>query len=194
MPVELAGIRLDHIHKLSTLEDAAYVSHRIPGLEGNVVQDIGRHSVRLQIEGIFFGSTAGEDLATLRDVYKAREPVDFLAEIVGQAYFGQVILERFQVSQAAEDPDQYSFILTIAEYVVPPEPETAPDFSDVDQDILDEAQAFMDIATLPDMLGSIPEVTNPVEPLSSSLDEVNKATENLEKATSGLKLIFGVGD
>ena len=192
MPVELAGVRIDHIHKLSTLEDAAYVSHRIPGLEGNVVQDIGRHSVRLQIEGIFYGTTASEDLATLRDIHKAREPVDFMAEIVGQAYFGQVIMERFQVFQSAEDPDQYSFILTIAEYVMPPEPEAAPDFSEVDQAILEEAQAFMDIATLPDMLGSIPEVTNPVAPLSSALDEVNKATTNLETATSGLKMIFGV--
>jgi len=193
MPVELAGIRLEHIHKIKTLESTAFVRHRIPGLEGNVVQDIGRDSVQLQIEGIFYGATLQEDMETLRDVYKAREPVDFLAEIIGQAYFGQIILERFQVFQAAKDPDQFNFVLTLAEYVEPPEPEAAPDFSAIDQNILDEAQAFMDIATLPDMLGSIPEVTNPIAPLSSSMDEVNKATEKLEAATTGLKTVFGIG-
>ena len=193
MSVELAGIRLDHTHKIKTLEGAAFVSHRIPGLEGNVVQDIGRDSVQLQVEGIFYGATSQADMEALRDVYKAREPVDFLAEIVGQAYFGQIILERFQVFQTAEEPDQFNFVLTISEYVEPPEPEQAPDFSAVDQDILDEAQAFMDLATLPDMLGSIPEVTNPISPLSSSMDEVNKATKNLDAATTGLKTIFGIG-
>ena len=123
MPIELAGIRLDRIHKIVTLEQATLVSHQVPGLEGNVVQNLGRDSVRLQIEGIFYGTTATEDLEALRDVYKQRDPVDFLAEIVGQAYFGEVILERFEVQQLAQDPDQFSFTLTIAEYVVPPEPE-----------------------------------------------------------------------
>ena len=37
MPIELAGIRLDRIHKIVTLEQATLVSHRVPGLEGNVV-------------------------------------------------------------------------------------------------------------------------------------------------------------
>ncbi len=197
MPIEIAGIQLSRINKISTFEQAAFVHHRIPGLEGNVVQNLGRDSVRLQIEGIFYGPTAKDDLATLREAYKKREPVDFLAEIIGQAYFAQVTIERFQVLQLASDPDQFSFVLTIAEYVIPPEPEAPSGFFDtdlalVDADILDQAQNFMDIATLPDLLGSIPEVTNPLEPLSSTLDEVKQATAKLPDVTAGLKTIFGV--
>jgi DNA circularisation protein N-terminus len=194
MSIEIAGIRLDRIHKLSTLERATFVHHHIPGLAGNVVQNLGRDSVRLRLEGIFYGPTAAEDLEALREVYKARKPVDFLAEIVGQAYFGQITLERFDVSQSAEDPDQFSYLLTVVEFVAPPEPETAPSFFDVDQDILDQAQSFMDIATLPDTLGSIPEITDPFTPLSNALNEVQAATENLGAATAGLKAIFGITD
>lgn len=194
MALEIAGIQLSRIHKISTVEQAAFVHHRIPGLEGSVVQNLGRDSVRLQIEGIFYGPTAKEDLAALRESYKKREPVDFLAEIVGQAYFAQVAIERFQVFQLACDPDQFSFTLTVAEYVAPAEPSglADADLAAVDSDILEQAQSFMDIATLPDLLGSIPEVTNPLEPLSGALDEVNQATADLEPVTAGLKMIFGV--
>src|SRR5215471_3395507 len=122
MPVEVGGIKLYRVHKIVTLEQGAFVYHRIPGLEGNVVQALGRDSVRLQIEGIFYGPEAQDGLEGLREVYKAREPVDFLAEVIGQAYFGQVILERFEVSQLAGEPDQFSYRLVVTEYVKPPEP------------------------------------------------------------------------
>jgi hypothetical protein len=192
MPIELAGIRLDRVHSITTLEQGAFVYHQVPGLDGNVVQNLGRDSVRLQIEGIFYGPTAADDLEALREVYKQREAVDFLAEIVGQAYFGQVTLDRFQVFQLAGEPSQFSYVLTVVEYVPPPEPEAAPGFTDVDLDILDQAQSFMDIATLPDLLGSIPEVTDPLTPLSGALNDVKKATENLDTAAAGLKAVFGI--
>ena len=192
MPIELAGIQLNRIHKIKTLEQAAFVYHRIPGLEGNIVQNLGRDSVRLQIEGIFYGPTAADDLESLRELHKKREPVDLLAEIVGQAYFGQVTLEHLNVRQLAEDPDQFSYTLIIVEYVPPPEPAAAPDFLSVDADILDQAQSFMDIATLPDLIGSIPEVTDPITPLSGALEDVKQAMTALDPISSGLKTIFGI--
>ncbi len=194
MPIELAGIHLERIHKITTLEQADFVKHRIPGLEGNVLQSLGRESVRLQIEGIFYNSTAKEDMESLRDVYKEKEPVDFLAEIVGQAYFGQVVLEQFEVFQIAQEPDQFSYILTVAEYVEPPEPEGLPGFSDVDAAILDEAQSFMDIATLPDLIGSIPSLSDPTKPLLGVLDGVRSALEGLNGEMPVLNDLFGEGE
>ena len=52
MPIEIGGIQLNRVHRLATLEQAALVSHRIPGLEGSVVQNMGRASVQLEVEGI----------------------------------------------------------------------------------------------------------------------------------------------
>ena len=194
MAIELAGIQLNRVHKISTLEQAALVYQRIPGLEGNLVQNLGRDSVQLQIEGIFYGRTAKNDLEKLRNIYKQRQPVDFLAEITGQAYFGQVILDRFQVDQSAQDPHQFSYILIVSEYVAPSGSQlTSAGLPNVDASILGEAQSFMDIATLPDMLGSVPEINNPLNPLSNALSDVTKATQTLESATAGLQKLFGIG-
>ena len=168
MPIEIAGITLSRIHKIATLEKADFVRHRIPGLEGDIVQDMGRGSVRLEVEGIYYGTEAGEDLEALRDVYKAREAVDFLAEIVGEAYFAQVILENLEVRQLAGEPDQFSYRLVVAEYVEPPEPEIASP-SLVDASILDDALAFADAIELPGLL-SLPEITDPLEPLGGLVD------------------------
>jgi len=191
MAIELAKIQLNRVHKIATLEQAALVYHRVPGLEGNVVQELGRDSVRLQIEGIFYGAKAKDDLEALRKVYKQRQPVDFLAEIVGQAYFSQVTLERFEVRQLADYPEQFSYSLIVAEYVAPPKSAVA-DTAAVDAAIKRDAQNFMNVAMLPDSLtpGSIPNLTNPVAPLKGALSPVGEATQNLGTATGGLKSLF----
>jgi uncharacterized protein (DUF2345 family) len=194
MPIEIAGIKLNRVHRVVTLEQAALVYHYIPGLEGNVAQDLGRDSVRLQIEGIFYGPKAKEELEKLRDVYKKRQPVDILAEIIGQAYFGQVTLERFEVFQLAAEPDQFSYMLVVAEYVKPPKPATTAGPSSVDQAIAQQALDFMEMAALPDALtlGQIPELTNPAEPLSQALGEITAAAEGLTAVSEGLTALFGL--
>ncbi|NEZ62067.1 hypothetical protein D0962_04640 [Leptolyngbyaceae cyanobacterium CCMR0082] len=188
MPIELAKIQLDRVHKVDTLERAALVHHQVPGLEGNITQNLGRNSVRLQIEGIFYGTSAEEDLETLRKAYKQREPVDFLADIVGRAYFSQVVLEQFDVLQAAQAPEQFSYRLTIAEYV-PPKPSTIADAAAVDQAIQSQAQLLLDVATLPEALsmGSLPALTNPAEPLQGALNQITVATEELPAVADGLR-------
>ena len=193
MPIEIGGIQLNRVHRLATLEQAALVAHRIPGLEGSVVQNMGRASVQLQVEGIFYGATAKDDLEALRALYKNREPVDFLAEIVGEAYFSQVVITRFEVLEAAGNPDEFSYMLHIMEYVEPPEPEAASDFAAVDASILDDAQNFMEAATLPDLLGSIPNITNPLAPLESAMDGVEEAMSGLGSVTGHLQSLFGIG-
>lgn len=190
MPIEIAGIALPRVHRVVTRERADFVSHRIPGLDGDVVQDMGRRSVRLEIEGIFFGTAAGDDLDALRDVYKAREPVDFLAEIVGQAYFSQVILEELAVQQAATEPEQFSYRLTVSEYVPPPQPATGFAAPDIDAALELEALDFMDLIQLPDLL-SAPEFGDPTPPLQSVLDSVGSTLNGLGGPAEELQGLFG---
>ena len=192
MPVEIGGIILNRIHKISTLENADFASHRLPGLDGDIVQNMGRHSVRLCIEGIYYGDEAQDNLETLRDLYKAREPVDFLAEIIGQAYFSQVVLERFEVRQAAQEPNQFSYLLDIKEYVPPPEPESGLDLPGLDDAIGLDALDFMGALELPDLL-SLPELTNPTEPLGTVLDGVGSTLDSLMGPATDLNGLFGGG-
>lgn len=198
MPIEIGGIQLNRVHRLATLEQAALAEHRIPGLEGSVVQDLGRASVQLRIEGICYGATADDDLEALRSLYKDRKPVDFLAEIVGEAYFSQVVITHFEVFEVAGNPDELSYVLHVLEHVEPPEPEAAAvDLATVDASILDDAQSFMDAAmaaaNLPDLIASIPDISNPLAPLGGAMDGVKSAMEKLGGVTGPLQSLFGVG-
>jgi hypothetical protein len=157
------------------------------------VQNLGRASVQLQVEGIFYGATAKDDMETLRALYKSREPVDFLAEIVGEAYFSQVVLTQFEVFETAGHPDEFSYVLHIMEYVEPPAPAAAPDFAAVDAAIVDAAQNFIEAATLPDLLGSIPNITNPLAPLENAMNGVEEAMSGLASVTEHLQSLFGIG-
>jgi phage protein U len=123
MAIEIAGIKFPRVHRILTLEQAAFVYHHIPGQEGNATQNLGRDSVRLQIEGIFYGATAGESLDKLRGVFLKREAVDFIDDILGTSYTGKVTVDRLEVTQAAQEPDQFSYLLVVAEYVPPPQQE-----------------------------------------------------------------------
>lgn len=197
MTIELGKIKLNRVHRLVTLEKADWVYHRVPGMVGNIVQDMGRDSVQIEISGIFYGiETASKDLEKLRQIYKKREPVDFLAEIVGQAYFSKVIIEKFEVFQIAEEPEQFSYIITITEYIEAAKRTQIAEqgVAKVNQSVKLEAVTTMDIATLPDalQLGMLPEITNPIEPLKGALEPVKEATKSLDEVTAGLKTIFGI--
>jgi hypothetical protein len=193
MPIELAGIKIVRVHKITTLEQAAFVHHRVPGQEGNTLQNLGRDSVSLQIEGIFFGPKATEELEKLRGVYIKRQPVDFIADLMGQYYTSKVVLTRFNVTESAQEPQQFSYLLVVTEYVQPPKQPAAATAA-VNQQVKLEAKAALDIAGLPDALalGSMPEVTNPFVPLKDALEPARQASAGLQQSVSGLKTLFGL--
>jgi hypothetical protein len=193
MPIQIADLTLNRVHRITTLEQSAFVHHRVPGAAGDVLQDLGRRSVRLRIEGICFGPTAKDDLQALRGLYVAREPVDFIADVVGQTYVSRVALDRLEVSDSADDPEQFGWTLTVSEYVEPPQ-RAAAALDAVDASITADAAALMDIATLPDALalGSLPEISNPFEPLNGALVPVAEGAKALDESMAGLKLLFGI--
>ncbi len=198
MPIEIGGIGLSRVHKITTLESADFASHRIPGLDGNVVQNMGRHSVQLQIEGIFYGDEAQDQLESLRDIYKAREPVDFLTEIIGQAYFSLVVIEKIIVDQSARLPEQFSYKLIVSEYVPPPEPSSGFGLPDTDLDleielgIELEALDFMDMIQIPDLL-SVPNFGDPTVPLEGILGEVGEVFNVFQPDAESLNGLFQNG-
>ena len=193
MPIQLADLTLNRVHRITTLEQSAFVHHRVPGATGDVLQDLGRRSVRLRIEGICFGPTAKDDLAALRGLYVAREPVDFIADVVGQTYVSRVALDRLEVADSAADPEQFTWTLTVSEYVEQPQSDTAA-LDAVNASIAADAAALMDVTTLPDALafGSLPEISNPFEPLQGALIPVADGAKAFDQALGGMKVLFGI--
>lgn len=169
MALELGSITLDRLTAVQVDEAARLVHHAVPGLAGDLAQRLGRPSVRVHLEGVFFGADAAVRLAALRQLHWDGQPVDFYADAVGEGYFAQVLLQDLQVCQHAGAGDEFAYGCTLVEYVEPPEP-AAPDLlGGIDTGLLDEAAAFMDdvqdaIATVSDLaslVASMPSFGDP---------------------------------
>jgi len=189
MAIELGGIKLDKISRLQTLEQTTFVRFQVPGMEGELAQNLGRPSVRLRIAGIFYGNKAAERLAVLRKMHLAKEAVEFLADIVGKAFFALVILDRFEVVQDANNPDQFTYLLEVLEYKEPPKP-VLLDFPKVNEGILQDAQQFMSAVLLPDQL-DLPNIKDPTTPVKGMLTGVKKTLKLLDEEESTFTEIYG---
>lgn len=196
MAVELGSVTLAHLSRVEVSEQQRLVRHPVPGMRGDLVQGLGRPSVQVRLEGIFYGPTASTDLGNLRSAYLAGEPVDFFTEAVGEGYFAQVLITRLQVAQRAGYPDQFDFACEVVEYIKPPEPAISDPFGALDAGLLDEAAAFMDdvqnaldqVSGLVDMIANAPSFGDPTTQLSQML-EVFKGL-----ASSGVGTLTNIRD
>src|SRR6266536_265465 len=108
MPVELAGLTLAHLTSIMTWERARIARHPVPGMRGDLAQTLGRPSVEVALSGIFYGTSAPDDLDALRQAQLAEQPVDFFvqavddSEITQTLSFSQVLIAGLQVSELAD--------------------------------------------------------------------------------------------
>lgn len=183
MALELAGIPLDKLLKVEVREKARFARHAVPGLSGELTQNLGRPSVAVAFQGIFLGADAADKLKQLREKYLAREPVDFLCEAVGEGYFTQVVIEGLQVVQRAGLVDQFDYACEVAEYVPPPPPAVSNPLADIDTRIRDEATGMMDgiqnaigqAADLANLLAGATDYGNPTTRLPGMLTSFTEA-------------------
>ncbi len=174
MAVELGKISLDLLTRVSVAERARIVHHAVPGLAGDLAQVLGRPSVQVALEGIFFGGDARDRLKGVRDLYLAGAPVDFYADAVGEGYFAEVLISGLHVAERAGEPGQLTYSCELVEFVKPPEPAVADPLAGLDTGLLDEAAGFMDdaqdaveqVSQLSDLLANSPSFGDPTQPLS----------------------------
>mgnify|MGYP000844097974 CR=1 FL=1 len=178
MALEIAGVAMDKLVSIEASEAVRFVRHAVPGLAGELAQDLGRQSVRIRVRGVFYGGDAGDRLKQLRDHLLARQPVDFLCELTGDGYFSQVLVDQLDVAERAGYPDEYDYECAVTEYVPPPPPPAGGLLDGLDAGILDEATALMDdvqnalaqVAGLTSLLAGASDFANPTTRLPAMLD------------------------
>jgi hypothetical protein len=137
--IELDGIRLiwrnqpgspidvRTVTKINTADRRAIVEHEIPGMQGNVFQDLGREPVRISFDGSFHGETAKNTLEMVRSKYKQGVQLPFNSDISGASDVTKVVIEEFVVKETAGIPEMFEYTLVLREYKEPPpEPTTPP--------------------------------------------------------------------
>ncbi len=194
MPLEIAGVTLDKLTSLEASEVARFVRHAVPGMDGELAQDIGRPSVRIRVCGIFYGDDASDRLKELRGHLLDRTPVDFVCELTGQGYFSQVLVDHLEVAQRAGRPDEFDYECVVTEYVPPPPPPASNPLGDLDAGLLDEAASMMDdvqnalseVAGLADLLSGAGDFGNPTTRLPAMLDAFTGAAGGASSTLGGI--------
>ncbi|MHB1063828.1 MAG: peptidoglycan-binding protein, partial [Georgenia sp.] len=129
----LGDLELEQVQVVQTDEDQSVVRHRVPALEGDFLQDLGRRGARLVLTGVLTAPEVKEHLAELRTRFHAGDPVAFVSDISSATAVDQVLIERMDVRELAGRPAAFEYHLTLrelteatlvgsTEIVIPPPP------------------------------------------------------------------------
>jgi outer membrane protein OmpA-like peptidoglycan-associated protein len=119
----LDQLELQQVQKIEAEENEAVSRHRVPGLEGDFLQDLGRRAVRITLNGVLTGAEAADGLKHLREKFAKAEPVPFVADIATATTVSQVLVEEMNVRELAGKPERFEYALSVREFIAPPQPE-----------------------------------------------------------------------
>jgi hypothetical protein len=166
----------------------------VPGLSGDLHQDLGRDALEVELYGSLSGDQARDEfLKELRTQFLAGEPVDFVADIVGESELEQVLIASFDLEESAERPEEFRYRMVLREYTEPPEPPgLADDFGlDVDADLGLDVDLGLDLLDLAGMLGDVPQLGDLLTPVKTAADELKTALQGAGALLSPLDDLLG---
>jgi hypothetical protein len=178
------------IERLETLEERRIARLPVPGLLGDIQQDLGAASLSVEICGSLQGDEARDSfLDSLRKSFRAGEPVTFAADITRASELDRVLIDELELEEVNRSAGGFRYRIVLREYVEPPQPPPAVDDlgADLGPDLDSLASLGLQGLNLPDLLGGIPNVANPVPPLQGALGAVQSATGQLPGLLDGLK-------
>jgi hypothetical protein len=181
------------IERIQTLEERRIARLPVPGLLGDIQQDLGAASLTVEICGSLHGDEARDDfLQKLRDEFRAGNPVSFAADITNASELDRVLIDELELAEVNDSADGFHYRVVLREYVEPPQPPPPTDDLGLDlgADLDGLASLGLDGLNLPDLLGGIPDVANPVPPLTGALDAVKSATGQIPDKLQGLASVF----
>jgi hypothetical protein len=137
----LDDVELPQVQEITTYDRRMLAEHKPPGMDGSLLQNMGRRPGHLTLWGVKTGPDALEFVETLEQKYRAGRPVPFVADIMADAEIEQMVIDDLQWQELAGKPDRYSYVLTLREFIEPVEPE---DTSFLEENILDDAGELFD--------------------------------------------------
>jgi hypothetical protein len=176
----LDDIELPQVQEIATLDRRMLAEHKPPGMDGSLLQNLGRRPAHLTLWGVKTGPDALEFVETLEQKYRAGQPVPFTADIIADAEIEAMVIDNLQWQELAGKPDRYSYILTLREYIEPVEPEDASflnsgildDAGNLMDDLLDGLDLAVDFATgLEQFLNPLADMLTRLQQFRRSLDE-----------------------
>ena len=137
----LDDLALPQVQEIAVIERRTLAEHKPPGMDGSLLQNMGRRPTRLALWGVATGTDAQDFVEKLNGKYRDAKAVPFTADIVADSKIEQVFIDKLRIQDLAGKPQRYAYVLTLREYI---EPIVAQDTSRVDASILDDAKNVMD--------------------------------------------------
>src|SRR5438477_11068609 len=92
--------QVPNIERIQTLEERRIARLPVPGLLGDIQQDLGAASLTVEISGSLHGDETRDDfLEKLRDDFKAGEPVSFAADITNASDLDRVLVDELELEE-----------------------------------------------------------------------------------------------
>lgn len=187
----IGGWEPPRIESISALESRRLAVLPVPGLSGDLHQDLGRGALAVEIVGSLHGDEARDEfLAEIRDRFLAGEPVDFVADIVGESELEQVLIETLATEEVASSADTFRYRIVLREYTEPPEPPSPGLDLGLELDLDLEAMLGLDLLDLPSMLTDLPEVGNVLEPIQPAADALESALSEAGTLLDPIRELF----
>lgn len=146
---------LNSIHNISISDNRCVVEHRIPGLEGSILQDMGREPVKICFDGLIFGENALDSMKKIREKFKAGEPIPFNSDITGVAEVTQVMIEKLEIEETGGTVNTYKYSMVLREYIPPPEEEEVTPSQEEEAEEATEEKADDDLSSINYIAGRV---------------------------------------
>ena len=190
----LGDWEIPRVGMMRTAEARKFAELAVPGRQGSLFQDLNAEPTVVEIAGsLFADEERSEFLTTVREKFRAGEPVTFVADITEATDIQFVVIDAMRFEQRAERPDEVFYHLTLRESPPPPPP---PDpLGGIDTSLLDEAAGFVDGVTdaldALDALANLPDFSDPTALLGGTLDQVTTALDELGSVSGAITELFG---
>jgi hypothetical protein len=179
------------IERVELVQERRYATLGVPGLAGDLHQDLGTESLAVAITG----SLAGDDrrsgfLEKLQEKFRAGDPVPFVADIVESSELENVIITGFEVVET----DVVRYRLVLRQYVEPPAPPALTTDLGLDElaGLADLAASLLDGLDLAGLLGGVPTLADPTVPIRPAMQTVRTAVGGVPALLGQLREKLGV--
>ncbi len=174
----IGGWEVPCIEAIRSVEARRLAVLPVPGLSGDLHQDLGRGAMAVEIAGSLSGDEARDGfLKEVRERFLAGEPVDFIADIVTDSDLERVLIETLRFEEAAERPGDFRYRIVLREYTEPPEPPgLGAGFGlEVDADLGLDVDLGLDLLDLPGLLADVPDIGDLLSPVKAAAAELKDA-------------------
>ncbi|MFH1860609.1 MAG: hypothetical protein ABH870_06320 [bacterium] len=176
------------IQHISTAENRALVEHRIPGLAGSMLQDMGEFPTSITIYGTLHGDEVRDKfLEELRKKFVAGEPIPFMADIIAETDVKEVVIKNLVFAEAASNPDTICYQISLQEFTPPPQNESSSIEKELDSESKLGFQSLVEDAKLENTLTSMGLDSEKMSSLMDNIDseQFNGLLDSLDKEGLG---------